>query len=119
MKKRLQFYLSVCFMVSFSIFLISFFLYVYFTKLNISSLLLGSYSFFLVVASDTSTISYFSFDMFGFVLLFLAYCIGIITLLTLDARFYWKNLKFSFAIQFFTIIVYLYVSTQNLLLFFV
>jgi len=62
--------------------------------------------------------NYFSFDFFGFILLFLAYIVGIISFLTLDSRFYWKNVKFLFSINFFTIIVYLYVSTSNIFFFF-
>ncbi len=60
----------------------------------------------------------FSMDLFGFVLLFLAYIVGFISLLALDTRLYWKNFRYVFTFNVFVVIVYLYVTTNNLLLFF-
>lgn len=60
----------------------------------------------------------FSIDLFGFVLLFLSYIVGFLSLLALDTRLYWKNWKFVFTFNIFVVIVYLYVTTSNLLLFF-
>lgn len=61
---------------------------------------------------------YFSMDFFGFILLFLAYIVGIISILALDTRLYWKNIKYLFSFNIFALIVYLYVSVTNLVFFF-
>ena len=60
----------------------------------------------------------FSVDFFGIILLFLAYFVGILSLLALDNRIFWKNIKYLFSMNIFIIIVYFYVFSTNLLLFF-
>jgi len=60
----------------------------------------------------------FSIDFFGIVLLFLAYFVGILSLLALDNRIFWKNIKYLFSLNFFIIIVYFYVFSTNILIFF-
>lgn len=60
----------------------------------------------------------FSIDFFGLILLFLGYFVGILSLLALDNRLFWKNIKYLFALNSFIIIVYFYVFSTNLLLFF-
>lgn len=64
--------------------------------------------------------SYFNFsvDFFGLVLLCLSYVVGFISLLALDTRLYWKNFRYIFTFNVFVLIVYLYVTTNNILLFF-
>ena len=60
----------------------------------------------------------FSIDFFGIILLFLGYFVGILSLLALDNRIFWKNIKFLFALNMFIIVVFFYVFSTNLLLFF-
>ena len=60
----------------------------------------------------------FSVDFFGIILLFLAYFVGILSLMALDNRIFWKNIKYLFSMNIFIIIVYFYVFSTNLLLFF-
>ena len=60
----------------------------------------------------------FSVDFFGIILLFLAYFVGILSLLALDNRLFWKNIKYLFSLNFFILIVYFYVFSTNLLIFF-
>jgi formate hydrogenlyase subunit 3/multisubunit Na+/H+ antiporter MnhD subunit len=60
----------------------------------------------------------FSVDFFGIILLFLGYFVGILSLLALDNRIFWKNIKYLFTLNMFIIIVYFYVFSTNLLLFF-
>jgi len=60
----------------------------------------------------------FSFDFFGVVILFLAYFVGIISVSALDTRLFWKNIKYVFSLNIFILIVFLYVLSNNLLLFF-
>lgn len=61
---------------------------------------------------------YLTIDFFGLILLLLAYIVGFISILALDTRLYWKNIKYIFIFNIFAIIVYLYVSVSNLLYFF-
>ena len=60
----------------------------------------------------------FSVDFFGIILLFLGYFVGILSLLALDNRVFWKNIKYLFSLNMFIIIVYFYVFSTNLLIFF-
>lgn len=60
----------------------------------------------------------FSIDFFGIILLFLGYFVGILSLLALDNRIFWKNIKYLFSLNIFILIVYFYVFSTNLLLFF-
>lgn len=60
----------------------------------------------------------FSIDFFGIVLLFLAYFVGVLSLLALDNRIFWKNIKYLFSLNFFIIIVFFYVFSTNILIFF-
>jgi NADH-quinone oxidoreductase subunit M len=60
----------------------------------------------------------FSVDFFGIILLFLGYFVGILSLLALDNRIFWKNIKYLFSLNIFIIVVFFYVFSTNLLLFF-
>lgn len=60
----------------------------------------------------------FFIDFFGIVLLFLGYFVGILSILALDNRIFWKNIKFIFSLNTFILVVYFYVFSTNLLLFF-
>lgn len=75
------------------------------------------FSIYNVISKGMTNIT-FSFDFFGFILLTLAYIVGFFSLFALDTRLYWKNIKFIFSFNIFIIIVFLYVSVSNLLLFF-
>ncbi len=60
----------------------------------------------------------FIFDFFGLNLVTLAYIIGYISILTLDTRLNWRNIKYLYYFNIFIIIVYLYVTTNNILILF-
>ena len=51
----------------------------------------------------------FSIDFFGIILLFLGYFVGILSLLALDNRIFWKNIKYLFSMNIFILVVYFYV----------
>ena len=115
--------------ISFLIHCITFWLYTnliyYFMSFNISNnyFIIPNLSYFYKfslfnIFSNNLFNIYFSMDFFGFILLFLAYIVGIISILALDTRLYWKNIKYLFSFNIFALIVYLYVSTTNLLFFF-
>ena len=60
----------------------------------------------------------FSIDFFGIILLFLGYFVGILSLLALDNRIFWKNIKYLFSMNVFILVVFFYVFSTNILLFF-
>lgn len=113
-------------LLSFFFHIIIIWLYVRFTLFFYSDLLINDLLFLPSISSykiiNLFNFSffklYFSIDLFGLVLLFLAYIVGFFSILALDTRLYWKNIKFIFAFNIFILIVYLYVSVTNLLLFF-
>ncbi len=59
-----------------------------------------------------------SVDFFGIILLFLGYFVGILSLLALDNRIFWKNIKYMFSLNIFVLIVYFFVFSTNILIFF-
>ena len=61
---------------------------------------------------------YMSMDFFGLILLMLAYVVGFISILALDTRLFWKNIKYLFSFNVFALIVYFYVSVSNIIVFF-
>jgi len=125
----LRLFLVISLIISFLIHCITFWLYInllyYFMSFNITNnyFIIPNLNYFFKLSLlnlfnyDIFNI-YFSMDFFGFVLLFLAYIVGIISILALDTRLYWKNIKYLFAFNVFTLIVYLYVSVTNLIFFF-
>lgn len=60
----------------------------------------------------------FNIDFFGLVLICLAYIVGLFSLLTLDSRLYWSNMRYLLSFNLFLIIVYLYSTVSNILIFF-
>lgn len=125
----LRFFLIISLIVSFLIHCITFWLYsnliYYFMSYNISGnyLIIPNLNYFYKLSflnffNYDIFYVYFSMDFFGFILLFLAYIVGIISILALDTRLYWKNIKYLFAFNIFALIVYLYVSVTNLIFFF-
>ena len=60
----------------------------------------------------------FSIDFFGIIILFLAYFVGLLSLLALDNRIFYKNVKYLFSINIFILFVFFFVFSSNLLLFF-
>ena len=86
---------------------------------------MGGYSVFstycvLPKTQINNSIDFFeaSIDIFGIFLLFLAYFVGILSLLALDNRLFWKNIKYLFTVNIFIIIVFFYVFSTNMLVFF-
>ncbi len=57
-------------------------------------------------------------DFFGLILLSLAYLVGFFSLLALDNRLYWKNIRFIYYFNIFLVIVFFYVSVSNVIFFF-
>lgn len=66
------------------------------------------YSFFI----------HFNLDGFGLVLLNLALFVGFIALLSLDSRFYWKNVKFIFLCNLLLIFIFIFALVNDIITFF-
>jgi formate hydrogenlyase subunit 3/multisubunit Na+/H+ antiporter MnhD subunit len=60
----------------------------------------------------------FELDLFGFILLALAYAVGFLSLLTLDTKLSQVNFNFFIYFNFFVLIVFLFVIVDDILLFF-
>ena len=60
----------------------------------------------------------FSFELFGLIFILLAYLVGVISFLALDTRLYWKNIRFIFVCNLLVLIVVLFASVNDILLFF-
>jgi formate hydrogenlyase subunit 3/multisubunit Na+/H+ antiporter MnhD subunit len=60
----------------------------------------------------------FEIDLFGFILLMLAYVVGFLSLLTLDSRLAAVNFNFFIYFNFFVIFVFLFVIANDIILFF-
>ena len=60
-----------------------------------------------------------SLDFFGIILLAIAYISGLLSFLALDNKLYWKNIKYMVFLNIFVLIVFFYVSTNNLLILFI
>ena len=125
----LKLFLILSLVISFIIHCITFWMYInliyYFLSFNLSNnyFIIPNLNYFLNISifnyfNFEIFNVYFSMDFFGFILLFLAYIVGIISILALDTRLYWKNIKYLFSFNIFALIVYLYVSVTNLIFFF-
>lgn len=108
----------VCYLVSFILFLISFFLFFkliecYQLDNNLPSSLAFSKKYNIFLFSYR-----FEIDIFGFILLLLAYAVGFLSLLTLDTRLSQINFNFFIYFNFFIIIVFFFVIVNDIVLFF-
>jgi len=129
--KIIKFFLITSLLISFLFFLISFFYYsnfiyqnylIYFNSktsffyspnLNFfDSFFIYNFFFFKWLKVD------FSLDLFGMILLFLAYSVGFLSILALDNKLYWKNFKYYLSFNIFVLVVIFYVSVSNLIFFF-
>ena len=115
-----KYIITISFLISFMFFIMFLYNYMlYFNTLNTYTILYG----YQIIPKINTNFLYifnfeFSFDFFGLVLLFLAYFVGILSLLVLDTRFLYRNVKYLVYINFFTILVFMFVFTNNLLLLF-
>lgn len=62
---------------------------------------------------------HFNLDGFGLVLLNLALFVGFISLISLDTRFYWKNVKFIFLCNLLVICIFFFSIVNDILSFFI
>jgi len=122
----IKFFLKISLVVSFFLHFIVFLLYINISNYYTNYIIFNDYILLpnQIILNDLFNISlfnsnlYFTLDIFGLVLLTLAYLVGFIALLALDTRLYWKNINYIFAFNLFLIIVYVYVTTTNIILFF-
>lgn len=105
-----------------SYFLSMFYLFIYIYIFNFIIVELNNYYY----SNDYIINPYYNFfnievslDFFGMVLLTIAYIVGLLSFLALDNKLYWKNIKFMFYLNIFVLIVFFYVTTNNLLVLFI
>ena len=60
-----------------------------------------------------------NFDFFGIILLFLSFVCGLLSIISLDNKIFFKNIKYLFYLNMFIIIVFFYVSSNNILILFI
>lgn len=112
--------ISTSIVISYIFFLI-FYIY-YFKFFNIELGFLVNGGIFLSPSINCKLLNLFNFefclDFFGLILLHLAYVAGILSLLALDTRVIYKNIKYLGYINIFTLTVFMFVFANNLLLLF-
>jgi len=124
----LKFFLIFSLIISFFLFVCSFYLYLNYIYLFIQSTIFdfcfipkficfSKFKFFNLLSFKWITI-YLTIDIFGYILLLLAYIVGFISIIILDNRLNWKVIKYLFAFNVFVLIVFFYVSVTNLIVFF-
>ena len=59
-----------------------------------------------------------SIEFFGFIFIILAYIVGFLSLMSLDTRLYWKNIKFLFTCNFLIFIILMFTVVNDILLLF-
>jgi len=105
--------------ISYSLFIFFLYLfYVYYTSIS-NYFLFNDFKLIPIIYLNYFLFWFeFSVDFFGIILLFLAYFVGILALLALDNRIFWKNIKYLFSLNLFVLVVYFYVFCTNVLIFF-
>lgn len=108
----------VCYMCSFIFFAISF--YFFFRLIEAYKIEVNAPSTFAYCNQYGLQIFAYRFeiDLFGFILLLLAYVVGFLALLTLDTRLALINFNFFIYFNFFVIFVFLFVISNDVILFF-
>lgn len=120
----IRFLLLTSLLISFIIHCYVFWCYLHFlsTRLDFllytNSPLLWKFNYWRQVDFIYSYSSYFSVELFGLVFIFLGYFVGLISFLALDTRLYWKNIRFIFICNFLVIIINLFASVTDILIFF-
>ncbi len=89
--------------------------YIIFSQLNEITIFFDFFKFKCFSLFD----SHFAVDGFGLVLLNLAVMVGLISLLSLDSRFFWKNVKFIFLCHVLIIAIFLFSLSNDILSFFI
>ena len=123
-----RYLLIISLVVSFLIHILTLWFYIFYTRevynqaffndLMLSPTMSLFYNYNLNLLNFFPIKIYFSMDLFGFILLSLAYIVGFFSLLALDNRLFYKNIKYLYYFNIFLIIVFLYVSVSNIIFFF-
>jgi hypothetical protein len=115
-EKFLKIFTLTSLSISFFFFFIYSYLYFFYISYLNDVLLCSNYFY-----APSYNIYFFniSVDIFGLVILFLAYFIGFISLLALDTRLYFKNIKYISFIHIFILIVFFFVFSNNILILFI
>jgi len=99
-----------------------FFLYSSFLKNSLSYLSLTSYNQEFSIFYYSIPLNFFSLnlnlDIIGIIFSNLAFFVGLVSLLALDTRFYWNNVKFIFICNILVLTIVIYTVTNNFFIFF-
>lgn len=110
--------------ITFSVFILTLFYIIYQHTIATYALTtpLNNFSLFFDYAkikTNSFVDKHFSVDGFGLVLLNLGIFVGFISLISLDSRFYWKNISFIFLCHVLVGVIYLFCFTNDLISFFI
>lgn len=107
------------YLCAFSLSLLSFY-YFYAYLASSSTSISKFYTFFLFSSIDFNLASLsLSLDIFGCILIFLAYVVGLFSLVSLDTRVARGGYRFYIYFNFFLVFVYIYAMATDLIIFFV
>jgi len=116
-KYILVFQLSIFFILN----LVVLYLFTINLKLTTSSLLFlhnKNYIYYFYSVPLTVFNYTLNLDIIGLIFGNLAFFVGLISLLALDTRFYWNNIKFIFVCNILVISIYIFTLTNNFIIFF-
>jgi NADH-quinone oxidoreductase subunit M len=106
--------------LSYIFFLLFFYVYYHYYGVDLGFLLTNI--FYVTPTIDVLFLYFLNFefclDFFGLILLHLAYVAGILSLIVLDTRVIYRNIKFLNYINIFTLFVFFFVFSNNILLLF-
>lgn len=101
-----------------SIFLFLLYIYVYlFTIVNYNNCMYNN--IFLILPNYYFIGIKINFDFFGIILLLLSFLCGMLSIMSLDNKIYFKNIKYLFYLNIFIIVVFFYTSSNNILTLFI
>jgi len=97
-----------------------FFVYIYIYLYILSSYNNFFYNSVFFIAPNYYCLGFkINFDFFGIILLFLSFVCGLLSVISLDNKIFFKNIKYLFYLNVFIIIVFFYVSSNNILILFI
>ena len=101
-----------------SIFLLLIYIYIFlYTLINFNNCLYNNV--FLINPNYYFLGIKINLDFFGIILLFLSFLCGLFSIMSLDNKIYFKNIKYIFYLNIFVVIVFFYVSSNNILILFI
>lgn len=112
-------YIKLFSLVLYVISMCSAFIYIYLYLFIISDVNINYLNSYYMITPQYNVFNInMSMDFFGTVLLIIAYLVGLLSFLALDNKLYWKNIKLINFLNLFILIVFFYITTNNILILF-